>query len=106
MHVQSRCFAYQTYCSFAVLVADAGSLMPTAQPYSLKPPADVLWGWFFFVTHSFLPVGRNECVTPQDVCGEAIFAVEFEKLLVKGKSKFRVKQESSMQYIKRYKQQS
>ena len=29
----------------------------------LSLPADVLWGLFLFVTHKFLPVGRNECVT-------------------------------------------
>ena len=41
-------------------------------------PADVLWGLFLFVTHSFLPkwMRDEQKQTPQDVCGEATSAQE------------------------------
>ena len=45
---------------------------PSLSGLSGSLPADVLWGLFLFVRHSFLPKMRDEQKqTPQDVCGEA-----------------------------------
>ena len=42
MHVQSCCFANQTYCFFDVLVAVAVAVVVAKAPYSLTPERRVL----------------------------------------------------------------
>ena len=43
-------------------------------------PADVLWGLFLFVTHSFIRDKQKQ--TPQDVCGEATKAFIWNKKFI------------------------
>ena len=57
----------------------SGCLIKRPKLWQCSLPADVLWG--SFVTHSFLPHGRNECVTnePQGTSAGRLLAMTFLK---------------------------